>query len=192
MMAVQKNGSKINFKQVSTMKKKTIIIIITVLILIASPFLYKYFLYPLSLYISPKHAVKVFLERDCAEDQIINPLIIAGKKVIPYIIEEIRNKEMDLRRYAIGALGHIGDEKVIPFLMSILNDDDEIYYFRYDAIEAIAMINIARAREVANIFIEKEIKMVTEYCKKLLESKDPSIIVRKKRTLLEAIIDTHY
>ena len=173
------------------MKKKVVIITI-ILILLISPFLYKFFLYPLSLYISPKHALNVFLKRECAEDQLINPLIISGKRVIPYLTQKIKDKKMHQRRYAINTLGHLGDNKIIPFLMSILNDTEEIYYFRYDALEAIAMIDITKAQEAARILVEKEIKMVTEFSKKLLESKNPNKFILKKKTLWKAILDRHY
>ena len=145
----------------------------------------------MSLYVSAKHAVNVFLKRECAEGQLINPLIISGKKVIPYLMKEIDNRKMRLRRYAISALGHIGDKNIIPFLMEILNDNEEIYYFRYDALEAISMIDIKKAKEVAKIFVNKEIDLVSEYCKELIESEDPGKIVRRKRTLWEAILDRH-
>ena len=171
--------------------KKKLILIITILIVLASPFIYKYIIYPMSLYVSAKHAVNVFLKRECAEGQLINPLIISGKKVIPYLMKEIDNRKMRLRRYAISALGHIGDKNIIPFLMEILNDNEEIYYFRYDALEAISMIDIKKAKEVAKIFVNKEIDLVSEYCKELIESEDPGKIVRRKRTLWEAILDRH-
>jgi len=171
--------------------KKKLILIITILIVLASPFIYKYIIYPISLYISPKYALNQFLKRECAEDQLINPLIISGKKVIPYLMKEIDNKKMHRRRYAISALGHIGDENIIPFLMGILNDDKEIYYFRYDSLEAISMIDIEKAKKVARIFVNKEIDLVSEFCKELIESKNPRKIVRKKRTIWEAILDRH-
>jgi hypothetical protein len=56
---------------------------------------------------NPDEALKDFYNaQDRAEDQIIDPLILAGNDVVPLVINELSNKEMRLRRYAIALLGN--------------------------------------------------------------------------------------
>ncbi len=48
---------------------------------------------------------------------------------------------MKMRRYAIGALGYIGDKRAIPILEAILKNKNEIEYFRGDALHAIYQLD---------------------------------------------------
>jgi len=83
------------------------------------------------------------------EPDLDDPLIEAGKKMTLVICEAIKNKDMRLRRYAIGALGYIGDKRAIPTLESILKSKDEIYYFRGDALHAIYQIDNVLGKKYA-------------------------------------------
>ena len=57
--------------------------------------------------VSPENAIKEFKEsKDKAEDQIMDPLILCGKKVIPLVMKEIEDTNMPNRRYAIAYLGN--------------------------------------------------------------------------------------
>lgn len=75
------------------------------------------------------------------EPEIDDPLIAKGKKMVLAICEAIRHKDMKRRRYAIGALGYIGDRTALPTLESILIDETEIDYFRGDALHSIYQID---------------------------------------------------
>ena len=47
----------------------------------------------------PDDALRDFFEaRDRAEDQLMDPLILNGRRVVPLVIAEVPNKEMKLRR----------------------------------------------------------------------------------------------
>jgi HEAT repeat protein len=48
---------------------------------------------------------------------------------------------MKQRRYAIGALGYIGDRAALPTLEVILRTEDERDYFRGDALRSIYQID---------------------------------------------------
>ena len=90
--------------------------------------------------INEKEAQKIL--HDFYNDNVPEPindrhLLSAGKPIVPYLIVEIQRKDMPKRRYAIGALGKIGDKQALPVLIKILEDNTELYYFRSDAIEAI-------------------------------------------------------
>jgi HEAT repeat protein len=148
-------------------------------------------IYPLSMYFFPKKAIEVFYTRECGEDQIIYPLILAGKKVIPYLISEIRDPKMKQRRYAIDALGQIGDECVIPFLEKILKDEKEIYYFRYNALNSIAMIDFEYAKKLAKELYDKKIKLVSDLSKELLTNEENVRNNFVRKTFWDALFDRH-
>jgi hypothetical protein len=83
------------------------------------------------------------------EPELDDPLIEAGKRMTLVICEAIKNKDMRLRRYAIGALGYIGDKRAIPTLEQILESKEEIYYFRGDALHAIYQLDKKLGKQYA-------------------------------------------
>ncbi len=98
----------------------------------------------------PEDAIKDFYEaRDRAEVQLIDPLILNGHRVVPLVLQDLPDKDMRLRRYAISFLGIGKYKEALPILEQILADNSEKYYFRSDALEAIFSISPDRARELA-------------------------------------------
>jgi hypothetical protein len=83
------------------------------------------------------------------EPELDDPLIKAGEKMTLIICEAIKHQDMCLRRYAIGALGYIGDRRALPTLEGILKSQNEIYYFRGDALHAIYQIDKALGKKYA-------------------------------------------
>jgi len=76
-----------------------------------------------------------------AEDMLMDPLILNADVIAPVVIEQIRNRHMDKRRYAIGFLGNRRIEESLPVLRAILADDTERAFFRADALESIFQID---------------------------------------------------
>jgi hypothetical protein len=99
------------------------------------------------------------------EPELDDPLIEAGKKMTLVICEAIKNKDMKYRRYAIGALGYIGDKRALPTLKNILKSKEEIYYFRGDALHAIYQIDESLGKKYAAEFGDAH-----EYLKMLQKS----------------------
>jgi hypothetical protein len=99
------------------------------------------------------------------EPELDDPLIDAGKKMTLAICEAIKNKDMKYRRYAIGALGYIGDRRALPTLESLLKSKEEIYYFRGDALHSIYQIDRTLGKKYAAEFGHEH-----EYLKRLQES----------------------
>lgn len=97
---------------------------------------------------SPEAALKSFYESDVAEDQLMDPLILAGADVIPLLASELLNPDMPRKRYAIGALGNIGDRSALPILERITQAGSEPEYVRCDALSAIGMIDQAAADQL--------------------------------------------
>lgn len=90
---------------------------------------------------SPEAALAEFYEYDGMEGQLMDPLIRAGDKVVPLVIEKVRDKNMPRRRYAIGFLGNGSYRQALPVLQQILQDTTEEDYFRGDALQSIYQID---------------------------------------------------
>ena len=83
------------------------------------------------------------------EPEIPAPLVAAGPKMTMAICEAVTHKDMMYRRYAIAALGIVGDRRALPTLEKIMNDESEIDYFRGDALQSIFRIDRALGRRYA-------------------------------------------
>jgi len=183
-------------------KRKTLIVLISSLVLVVLiPIGYRFVFYPLSLFLSPSKAITEFHTRECAEDQIMHPLIISGKKVIPLLRKEIKNKKMDKRGYAILAIGKIGGKNDLNFLKEILFDESEEYSIRYNALLAIFLIDIEYSKKLAESFIDEDIKEIPKLSKNILEFDKESdkmsmlkslLDLKRQMTLWNAIIDKRY
>jgi len=94
------------------------------------------------------------------EEDLPKPLIAAGKKMVPMICEAITHPDMKMRRYAMTALGEIGDKAALQTLETILKDTRELEYMRGDALYAIHNIDKALGLKYA-----KEFGPANEYLK---------------------------
>lgn len=91
--------------------------------------------------ISAQIALEKFYNFQGEETANMDPLILAGEKVVPLLLEEIKNRNMPKRRYAIGFLGNGEYIQSIPVLEKILNSSDETDIYRGDALLSIYQIN---------------------------------------------------
>ncbi len=101
---------------------------------------------------SPEEAQKVlnaFYTDNVPEEINDRHLVDAGKAIVPYLLVEIKKKDMPKRRYAIGALEKIKDKRALPILIEILQDHSEIFYFRDDALRAVWHIDKKLGEEFA-------------------------------------------
>lgn len=98
---------------------------------------------------SPTLALKTFYEREVAEDQIMDPLILAGPKIIPLLQKEVVNPDMPNRRYAIGALGNLRSKATLSTLEKLVATKSEAAYIRCDALTAIGMIDPEEGLRIA-------------------------------------------
>jgi len=81
-----------------------------------------------------------------AEDQLMDPLILCGKNVIPLVTSSIKNPEMPRRLYAIHFLGNSRAVEALPTLRSILQSKEERDGIRAGALLAIAMIDLSEGK----------------------------------------------
>lgn len=111
----------------------------------------------------------------------MDALILAGPDVIPLVQRELSNPNMPRRRYAIGALGNIGDKSALATLRKIFEDRSEVDYIRCDALEAIAMID----RDMA-------IQMVRDEPSLGPQCGNAAVLGARSRSFLEALLGWHY
>lgn len=122
---------------------------------------------------NPEDTIKDFYEaHERAEDQLIDPLILNGPRVVPLVLQDLPDKDMPLRRYAIGFLGNGKYEEALPILEQILSDDSEKFYFRADALIAIFSISPDRARELAPGHKNGE-DLLGKYAIKIIKGENP-------------------
>lgn len=136
----------------------------------------------------PDDALRDFYDaRERAEDQLVDPLILNGRRVVPLVIAEVPNKQMRLRRYAIGFLGNGQYRDALPVLEQVLVDESEIYYFRADALEAIFRISAERARELAPRHVNGE-DLLGRAAQEIVAGRSP---VRWSRSYWQAFLHVH-
>lgn len=156
-----------------------------------SPFLFLFifmFVYPYVNYFDPGRAIHIFKTRHCAEGQIVNPLIACGEKILPLLIEEIQDRDMINRGYAILALGHIGEPLSLNFLKKIIYDETEDIYTRVGAFRAVVMISGEYAKEIARDFIDTDTGFLADFCNRFLNGSLPQGFI-EKRSFIGALRD---
>jgi len=126
----------------------------------------------------PDDTLSDFYEaRERAEDQLMDPLILNGRRVVPLVISAVPNKDMRLRRYAIGFLGNGRYRSALPVLEEVLADESEIYYFRADALEAIYQIAPDRAQALAPRHVNGE-DLLGQVARTIVADESPVYLTR--------------
>ena len=97
---------------------------------------------------------KFYFQAD-GEGSIIPNLMEGGKRMVPSICEAIVDRNMRMRRYAIGALGYLRDRRAIPKLEAIYADSTENELFRGDALHAIFCIDQKLGSDYARSVVKR-------------------------------------
>jgi len=98
---------------------------------------------------------QAFYNNPGAEEDLMTPLVMAGPKMVPVILEAIAHKDMRQRRYAIGALGNLNDASATDPLSAIVNDTKEEDYFRGDALSSLYKLDPGAANELAKKYADE-------------------------------------
>ncbi len=144
----------------------------------------------LALLRNPVRALNRFYTYDArdsftTEDQLMDPLILAGESVVPTVIREIRNPAMPKRRYAIGFLGNGGYEQALPALREIVSDSHEAELIRADGLSAIEQIDEREGRLLASRFSTQK-DFLGEVARSVLAGDRV-----ERRTFLQALRGSH-
>src|SRR6476660_6277044 len=97
-----------------------------------------------------------FYDGGHSEIDLGSSLVRVGEPIVPSVCRAIADRDMKRRRYAISALGWIGDRRALPALRSILADASEAFYFRADALEAIYRISPRLAHRIVPLHAERK------------------------------------
>jgi hypothetical protein len=105
---------------------------------------------------TPENAFNEFLTHETKESYLVQPLCNAGEKVVPLVIEKIKDKDLQRRRYAIGFLGSGNYRQALPVLEKILGDESEQDLFRGDALKSIYLIDLNLGKSLSGKYRERE------------------------------------
>jgi len=83
----------------------------------------------------------VFQNQTVSEEYLEEPILQGGYEVGKYLSENIEDKNMQYRRYAIEGIGKIKYDKAVPVLAKILNDNSEKDFIKNDVLESLQQIN---------------------------------------------------
>ena len=101
----------------------------------------------------PESAMRDFYgAEDRVEEQMCDPLILVGPRVVPLVIADLPKKGTPRRLYAIRFLGNGRYARALPVLQQLLADDEEDLAFRVEAFRAIYQISPDRARQLAPVY----------------------------------------
>lgn len=97
-----------------------------------------------------------YTAKDRAEDMLMDPLILHSMIIHERVVQEVADSKMQKRRYAISFLGIDGRPDALPALRQILESDEEIDYFRADALSAIWQIKKEKAMQLASSYVLRD------------------------------------
>lgn len=116
------------------------------------------------------HYYSVFHNQSVTEEYIKVPLLNAGYQIGSILTENIVDKEMKYRRYAIDGLEKIKYKPATPTLTKILLDKSELEVFRADAYVALTAFDTEVTRKVLTDFknqatdsLDKKVVELGEY-----------------------------
>lgn len=137
----------------------------------------------------PEKALYTFYTAESNEQtDLIDPLILAGRRVVPLLLKEIIRRDMPRRRHAIAALGNLGDWRAMPALEAILHDQTEQDFFRADALEAIALIDKDVGRYFAKQYADSESMYLAQVSKNIIAGGRDSLY---RRSFFDALYKGH-
>ena len=105
--------------------------------------------------LTPRERLEKFYSEGFAEPNLVPFLVAGGDEMVPILLNEITDMDMPKRRYAIGALGNLGNIDAVPVLHEIVRNEIEEDYFRCDAIQSIESID---ATSYSQLIQEVDIK----------------------------------
>ncbi len=116
------------------------------------------------------HYYSVFQNQSVSEDYIDKPILKAGYQIVPIVTENIADKQMKYRRYAIVGLEKIKYKPATPTLTRILLDKSELEVFRADAYQVLTSFDTDEAVKILNDFkneatdpLDKKVVELGEY-----------------------------
>jgi hypothetical protein len=116
----------------------------------------------------------------------LDPLILAGDKVVPLVIEKIQDRNMKKRGLAIDFLGNGKHKQAIPVLEKIVIDESEEEHVREIALVSIYQIDGELGNQFAQKF--KSDGILAEISKDIIAKKS---YLNYRRTYIDALFRRH-
>lgn len=135
---------------------------------------------------SPDAVLEEFYNYHEPDSESLDPLILAGEKVVPLIIEKIQDKYMNRRRLAIDFLGNGEYKQALPVLQKIMQDENEEQHFRQTCLISIFQIDKTVGTEFAQYY--KNDIVLGEISKDILSNKE---YLHYRRTYIDALLRRH-
>jgi hypothetical protein len=101
-------------------------------------------------------ALKDFYNYQGFKDKATTPLYQGGEKVIPLVIENVKDKNMTRRLDAIAFLGKPKNYQAMPVLTLITKDETEDIHSRKQALWAIYQIDVKVALDLAYKYKDRQ------------------------------------
>ncbi len=115
----------------------------------------------------------------CSNDPglVISAIYAMGKSYdtswLPVLLKETENDEPEIRYEAAGACGELEDEKAVPSLIKLANNDDDIDV-RMAAIQSLGKIGSISARECLKLCLESRNDAVRETAEEAIQNIEAS------------------
>lgn len=135
---------------------------------------------------APEAVLEEFYNYQEPDSESLDPLILAGNKVVPLIIEKIRDRNMKRRRLAIDFLGNGEYRQALPTLEKIMLDETEERRFRETALISIFRIDKKLGDKFAQQY--KNDGGLGKIAQDILSNKD---YLDNRRTYLDALFRRH-
>jgi hypothetical protein len=116
----------------------------------------------------------------------MDPLIIAGDKVAPAVIEAVNDEKTPKRRYGILFLGNGAYKEALPTLRSILDNPRESEYIRGDALQSIFLIDFVEGQQRADLY-KNDPNYLGGIARDILANEE---YLQKRRSVIDAILGT--
>ncbi|MGC9002703.1 MAG: HEAT repeat domain-containing protein [Dictyoglomus sp.] len=59
-------------------------------------------------------------------NELVEVFVKYGKSIIPILIERLKEEDLEIKSSTIIALGRIGDKSVVPHIVEVLNNHEEL------------------------------------------------------------------
>jgi HEAT repeat protein len=71
-----------------------------------------------------ERALTLMLGTPAVQRELVAAIVRFGAPMVDVLVEQLGREDLDTRRAAVTALGHIGDERAVPALVAMLDDGD--------------------------------------------------------------------
>jgi HEAT repeat protein len=136
---------------------------------------------------SPEAVLEEFYNYNEPDSESLDPLILAGEKVVPLVMERVQDRNTQRRRLAIQFLGNSSYKQALPVLEKIMKDETEESHFRSTALISIFKIDEKLVKQFAQQYKVSK-NDLGDIARDILANKD---YLNYRRTYTDALLRRH-